>query len=167
MHERTAVDSVDAHSAGVPTFRDLDDADARLFLQAHHVGRIAYSFRDRVDIAPIHYVADDEWVFARTSAGAKLTTLSHNPWCAFEVDTVRGLFDWTSVVVKGKLTVLDAASGPLAASRERGLTLMRELIPSSLTADDPAPERTVLVRLHITEITGRESILAPGRQQSR
>lgn len=163
----TESDNVDTHTAGVPSFRDLDDAEARLFLQAHHVGRVAYSFRDRVDIAPIHYVADDEWIFARTSEGGKLTTLSHNPWCAFEVDSVRGMFEWTSVVVKGQLTVLHAESAPLSAARERGLSLLRELIPSSLTPRDPAPERTVLVRLHIAEITGREAILAPGRQQSR
>lgn len=138
-----------------PRFHELDEAEARSFLHARRLGRIAYSFHDRVDIAPINYAADGDWIYARTSEGAKLATLRHHPWCAFEVDEARGMFDWTSVVVKGKLDILgDGADDKV---REHGVELLRELVPETFTAHDPTPRRSVLVRMHITEITGRRA----------
>jgi nitroimidazol reductase NimA-like FMN-containing flavoprotein (pyridoxamine 5'-phosphate oxidase superfamily) len=143
-----------AHESGSPVFRTLSDAEARAILARHHVGRIAYTFRDRVDIEPIHYAADGDWIYGRTSIGTKLATLAHHPWCAFEVDEVRGLFDWESVVAKGTFYLLDPEVASPDASA-RALTLLRELVPGTLSAHDPAPHRTVLFRIHVNELTGR------------
>jgi uncharacterized protein len=137
-----------------PVFRALSDAEARALLVRHHVGRIAYAFHDRIDIEPIHYVADGDWIYCRTSIGTKLATLAHHPWCAFEVDEVRGTFDWASVVVKGTFYLLDPEVGSPDAS-DRALALLQELVPGTLSADDPAPHRTVLFGIHASEITGR------------
>ena len=54
-----------------------------------HVGRLAFTFHDRVDIEPISHVYSEGWVYARTSPGTKLTTVKHHPWVAFEVDEVQ------------------------------------------------------------------------------
>lgn len=145
---------------GSPEFLELDEEEARHFLRERRLGRIAYSFHDRVDIAPIHYAADDDWIYARTSEGTKLATLRHHPWCAFEVDDVRGMFDWTSVVVKGRMYVLDD-DRVNAAARERALELLRELIPETFTVSDPTPHRSVLIRIHVAEIAGRRAAPAP------
>ncbi|HEX5830521.1 MAG TPA: pyridoxamine 5'-phosphate oxidase family protein, partial [Gemmatimonadaceae bacterium] len=110
------------------------------------------------DIVPIHYVFHDGWLYGRTSPGPKLTTLSHSQWVAFEVDEVHGLFDWTSVVVKGALLLLDAegSTAERAAWRE-GLRLLRELVPTALAEDDPTPHRDVLCRIHVADATGRRA----------
>ena len=84
-----------------PTIRDLTPDESGALLARSHVGRLAFTHHDRVDIEPIGYISDGEWIFGRTSKGAKLSTLLHHPWCAFEVDEVRSMFDWSSVVVKG------------------------------------------------------------------
>jgi hypothetical protein len=76
-----------------PTFRDLDTAEAHQILARNHVGRIAYSFHDRVDIEPISYVYADGVIYLRTTVGSKLTTLARAPWVAFDVDEVVGPFD--------------------------------------------------------------------------
>jgi len=39
-----------------PSFRALDEEESQAILSRNHVGRIAYSFHDRDDIEPIHYV---------------------------------------------------------------------------------------------------------------
>ena len=143
-----------------PVFRALSEDEARSLLVRNHVGRIAYSFHDRVDIEPIHYAVDGDWIYARTSIGAKLATLAHHPWCAFEADEVRGTFDWESVVVKGPFQLLDPQRGSPDAYAH-GLALLRQIIPETLSAEDPAPHRTVLFRVHISEITGRAA--RPGR----
>jgi nitroimidazol reductase NimA-like FMN-containing flavoprotein (pyridoxamine 5'-phosphate oxidase superfamily) len=84
----------------VPVFRDLDLAEIEAMLKEHTYGRLAFSFRDRVDIEPIHYVYESGWLVCRTGPGTKLTLLEHHTWVAFEIDDVRGLFEWRSVVVE-------------------------------------------------------------------
>lgn len=137
-----------------PMIRELSEEESRALLAAHHVGRIAFSVDDRVDILPIHYVFDDGWLYGRTSRGGKFRTLANHAWCAFEVDEVRDKFDWDSVVVKGHLELLDPELGsPDAYSR--GLELMRSLIPGTFSASDPAPHRLILFRVQVGELTGR------------
>lgn len=151
----TSRDSTAATHAS-PTFRELTPAESRALLGRHNVGRIAYSFHDRVDVQPIHYVVSGDWLYGRTSRGEKFLTLAHNPWCAFEVDEVRELFDWDSVVVKGRLELLD----PQIASPdayEEGLKLMSALVPGAFTEVDPVPHRLILFRVHLSEITGRSA----------
>jgi nitroimidazol reductase NimA-like FMN-containing flavoprotein (pyridoxamine 5'-phosphate oxidase superfamily) len=136
--------------------RQLTGVEAAVVLVANRVGRIAYAFQDRVDIEPIHYVYDAPWIFGRTSQGAKVLTLAHNQWCAFETDTVRGMFDWESVVVKGPFYT---NSSPFAAwDYDRALYALRLLEPATLSADDPTPHRKVVFGIHASEISGRCSV---------
>ena len=137
-----------------PAFSVLSDADARALLARHHVGRIAFSLHDRVDIEPVHYALDGDWLFGRTSMGTKLATLAHHPWCAFEVDEVRSLFDWASVVVKGSFHLLDPEQ---AGQYRRAYELLAALVPEIFFPDDPAPHRTILFGIYANEITGRAS----------
>ena len=137
-----------------PHIRDLTPSDNCTLLERHNVGRIAFSFHDRVDIQPIHYVYRDNWIYGRTSRGGKLMTLAHNPWCAFQVDEVRGTFDWESVVVKGYLELLDPELGSPNAYAY-GLELMRRIVPETFTDEDPVPQRSILFRIHASEVTGR------------
>jgi uncharacterized protein len=143
-----------------PTFRELTHDECRTLLERHNVGRIAFSFHDRVDIQPIHYAVSGSWLYGRTSRGSKYLTLAHNPWCAFEVDEVRDLFDWESVVVKGRLELLDPELG-IEDAYEEGLTLMRTLVPGTFSAVDPTPDRLILFRVHMSELSGRSARPGP------
>jgi len=139
-----------------PTFRTLTRAECDALLARHHVGRIAFSFHDRVDVQPIGYVYEAGWIFGRTSEGHKLTTLEHNRWLAFEVDEVHGPFDWASVVVQGSFHRLDPdGSEHDQATVQRAVHLLRDVVPETFTADDPAAFRTVLFRISVGEMTGR------------
>ena len=137
-----------------PVFRSLDDAESRALLARHRVGRLAYAYHDHVDIEPLHYVFDGDWIFGRTSMGSKLSTLGHRPWCAFEVDEIQAMFDWTSVVVKGSFHLLDPESGSPDAYR-RALELLSALLPETFSADDPVPHRTIVFGIYAQELTGR------------
>ena len=139
-----------------PQFSELSERSARALLARNHVGRIAFSFRDRVDIQPIHYVYDDDWLVGRTGVGSKLVRLAHNPWCAFEVDEVHGLFHWDSVVVHGSFTLLDPKVGS-SDLYTRALDLLQRFVPGTMTDRDPAPERVILFAIHLDEIRGRSA----------
>jgi uncharacterized protein len=144
-----------------PTFRTLARHEIDAILDRNHVGRMAFTFHDRVDITPLHYVYDQGWLYGRTSLGTKLSVISHHQWVAFEVDESEGLLDWRSVVVKGHFEILQADLAPVYAQAfTRAVELVRQLAPDALTPEDRTPFRKVLFRIHLDEVTGRESTTA-------
>lgn len=139
---------------GRPAIRELSSEECTALLARNHVGRIAFSYRDHVDIEPISYVFDAGWLYGRTGHGTKLRTLAHNRWVAFETDEVTALFDWRSVVVKGALYLLEA-DGAHVTAHEHAVELLRGLMPHAFSERDPTPERAVLFRIHADQVTGR------------
>jgi nitroimidazol reductase NimA-like FMN-containing flavoprotein (pyridoxamine 5'-phosphate oxidase superfamily) len=121
-----------------------------------HIGRLAFTFHDKVDIEPISYVYEDGWIYARTSPGTKLTTVKHHPWVAFEVDEINGRYDWQSVVVRGTIYFVDPERGLADADEfERALEILRTADQHAMTEKDDAPHRQMIFRIHADEITGR------------
>ena len=136
-----------------PTIRDLTRTEAETVLARNHVGRLAFLGEDhQVDITPIHYVFADGMLHGRTSAGTKLSAVAHRPWVAFETDEVEAAFRWRSVVVRGTIFRLDAHTPKEYAET---LELIRRMVPSALTADDPTPSRDILFRIDVGVISGR------------
>jgi nitroimidazol reductase NimA-like FMN-containing flavoprotein (pyridoxamine 5'-phosphate oxidase superfamily) len=133
------------------TIRDLDTAECEAVLARHHVGRIAFSFKDRVDIQPISYVFEGEWLSCRTEPGTKLETLHHSPWVAFEVDEANGPYDWQSVVIRGTVYLMPEGSPDHAAT----VAAIRRVAPLAFTDADPTPFRNVVFRVYPREMTGR------------
>ncbi|HEY5546948.1 MAG TPA: pyridoxamine 5'-phosphate oxidase family protein [Gemmatimonadaceae bacterium] len=143
-------------TSSTPVFRDLAFGEIEAMLKEHSHGRLAFTFRDRVDIEPIHYVYDDGWLVCRTGPGTKLTQLSHHPWVAFEIDEVRALFEWRSVVVKGTVYFPEADGSPANDEKwQSSVEALRRLVPTALMPDDPTPGRNVVFRIHIDEMHGR------------
>lgn len=141
-----------------PRIRALTSAECEALLARNNVGRIAVAFHDRVDVQPIHYVYEDGWLYGRTSEGAKLTTLAHNQWLAFEVDEVRGIFDWASVVVHGSFHRIDPDGPPShRVAATHAIELLRTIIPETFDVDDPVEFRTVLFRISIGTMRGRQA----------
>lgn len=139
--------------------RDLSRSECEAVLARHSYGRLAFAFRGRVDIEPISFVYEHGWIVGRTSPGTKLTVLTHHPWVAFEVDEVDSPFSWRSVVAKGTVYLFNGGSGgshdPMA--RDRAMAAIQRLAPTAFTAEDPYAQRTVLFRIHVDELHGRES----------
>ena len=139
-----------------PVIREMSETSAVALLKRNAVGRLAFSFHDRVNIEPIHYVYSDGWIFARTSHGVKADTLEHMPWVAFEVDEIKGTFDWKSVVVQGTVYRVSRDGSQIeAALWERGVKLLRRIVPETGGDDDPVPFRTLVFGIHVNSLTGR------------
>jgi len=139
-----------------PSFRDLTQAQCRAMLARHNVGRLAYTFHDRVDVEPIGYVYVGGGLLFRTAPGSKLHTLAHHPWVALEIDEVEGVFDWRSVVAHGTVYILHDTGSDIEVSAYRAaVRSLRRLVPGTLGEGDPVPFRTVVAKLHIDRMTGR------------
>jgi hypothetical protein len=148
-------------SQQTPVIRALDRAACEEFLARCHVGRVAFTTHQRVDIEPLHYAFLDGWIYGRTSPGSKLDVVAHRHWVVFEVDEVAGVFDWRSVVVHGAWFNRHDAPPAEHAAWERGLDALRQLVPDALMPNDPVPFRTEVFRIHLDEVTGRECQPAP------
>jgi uncharacterized protein len=123
------------------------------------VGRLAYAWKNHVDIEPLHYVYDAGWIYGRTSAGTKLEAAGEK-WApvAFEVDEVEAIFSWRSVVIHGGFYVLPADGAEWEqAEWRRGVELVRQLIPETFTDNDPVAHRTTIFRIAVQEASGREA----------
>lgn len=148
-----------------PSYRELTQEECEALLTRNHVGRVAFTFHDHADIEPVNYVYAHGWLHGRTAPGAKIAVLRHHPWVAFEVDEVDGFFDWRSVVVKGVVHMPDPEGSPDDRDAYAHiLRHLRDLIPETLTASDPAPGRLLLFRIHIDEMSGRAA--SPGAWQA-
>jgi nitroimidazol reductase NimA-like FMN-containing flavoprotein (pyridoxamine 5'-phosphate oxidase superfamily) len=143
----------------MPSIRELTDAEARALLARGHVGRLAYDRNETIEIEPITYSYDDDWIFGRTSVGTKLASLAQHPRCAFEIDEVAGPFEWMSVVVKGTFYLLDPEAGS-PALYGRAMEKVRELVPAAFSYSDPAPTRSFLFGIYVSTISGRASEMA-------
>lgn len=152
--------SLSTPHAPAPAFSVLDRDECLALLNRHAVGRLAYAFHDRVDIQPVHYVHSAGYLYGRTAEGSKLDTLAHNRWVAFEVDEVRGLFDWASAVVHGAFyrLDLDAAAPKERDAAARAAALLDNVVPNTLALGDPVPFRTVLFRVAVDEVSGRRAV---------
>ena len=139
-----------------PRIVALSRAQCITLLGRNHVGRLAYSFRDAVDIVPLYYAYADDWIYARTSPGQKLAKLRHHRWVAFEVDEIYGMFDWSSVVIHGALYLLEP-DAVATETWEHAVSVLQRTFPDAFTDRDPVPFRTAIFRVHVDAVTGRRA----------
>ena len=142
-----------------PTFREMDESECLELIARNHVGRVAYARGNHIDLEPIHYVYSDGWLYGRTSAGKKIEMTGYSWWpVAFEVDEVEDLFRWRSVVVHGGFyTIPPDGSGHEVEEWTKGVGLLRTLVPQTFTEDDPVPWRTIVFRIAVQEVRGKEA----------
>ena len=143
-----------------PIFRQLDREESLGILSRNHVGRVAYARQNQVDIEPVHYVYSDGWIYGRTSKGRKMQTTGYSWWpVAFEVDELDDLFHWRSVIVHGGFYAIPSRGADWEVEEwKRGVELLRTLIPETFREKDPVPFRTILFRIAVQEVTGREAV---------
>ncbi len=143
----------------LPSFYELSEAECRALLARHGVGRLAFlAAGPRVDIQPLGYVLRGDWLFMRSAYGAKLEALERNPYVAFEVDEVRGPFDWESVVVHGTIYLLSPTGSDVDRSTfADAVEALRSVMPEALTPNDPVPSRSNVYGLRIDEVRGRSA----------
>jgi nitroimidazol reductase NimA-like FMN-containing flavoprotein (pyridoxamine 5'-phosphate oxidase superfamily) len=143
-----------------PVFRHLEREACEAILARNHVGRLAYARSNQIDIEPVHYVYSDGWIYGRTAEGRKIETTGYAWWpVAFEVDEVEALFRWRSVVVHGGFYTIPFRGVEMEVEEwKRGVAALRTLIPETFTADDPVAFRTILFRIAVQEVSGREAL---------
>jgi uncharacterized protein len=160
--KRNATAAMLAARPGDVVIRELSRDEVEETINRNRVGRIAFSFHDRVDIQPIHYIYERGWLYGRTSEGEKIYTLKHNQWIAFEIDEVNDLFEWRSVVVHGSFWIIHPQGSPRAEELwAKAAKLVAQIVPGALTENDPVSFRHTLFRIAVGDAQGREATVKP------
>lgn len=139
----------------------LDDASIERVLKSAILGRIGMHVAGRTYVVPITYAYDGTSVYCHSNDGLKLRMMREHSLVCFEVDRMRDLVNWESVIAWGNYEEL---SGDEAL---RGLTMIVERIRPLITSDivHPSPVKAgserkpagpaVVFRIRLHEKTGR------------
>ena len=109
---------------------------------------------------PVNYWYDGEDVYCHSAEGQKLRMMRANPSVCFEVDTMRDMTHWESVVAQGRFEELGPKeTTQVITSFDRWLRPRKPSTtadPASVVdPDDPSRPRTVAFRIRLGQKTGR------------
>lgn len=87
-------------------FGDLDTYQIDDVLTKQFVGRIGCSLQGETYIVPISFAYEDNYIYCLTKEGKKATIMRENPKVCFQVDEMKTMANWRSVVVQGRFEEL-------------------------------------------------------------
>jgi nitroimidazol reductase NimA-like FMN-containing flavoprotein (pyridoxamine 5'-phosphate oxidase superfamily) len=133
---------------------ELSASEVEQVLRDGRVGRVGCHAEGQTYVVPIAYGYDGECAYAQSADGLKVRTMRANPNVCFEVDEIRTIFDWRSVIAWGTYEELWGGAEE-AASR-----LLREHfagLPPEASAHPrrSAIGRRIYYRLRFFRKTGR------------
>lgn len=79
----------------------LNNAEIEEVLKGQLLGRIACHADDTIYIVPVSYAYDGQYVYVRSKDGMKIDIMRKNPQVCFEVEALRDMGDWQTVVAWG------------------------------------------------------------------
>jgi uncharacterized protein len=142
---------------------NLNTEEIEKVLHSQIVGRIGCHADGITYIVPISYVYDGTYIYGHTGEGQKITMMRKNPKVCFEVDTMKNMANWQSVIAQGEFSELKDE----AARKEALQKLVDRVLPiiSSETthlsphwpfpAEDINTIKGVVYRIRLLEKTGR------------
>lgn len=141
----------------------LTDKQTDALLASRQIGRIGCHDGHKIYVVPVTYVYDGEYIYCHSREGLKLDILRKNPRLCFQVDHIRQMNDWDSVIIQGvfeelKGTAAESAAG-LLISRLKDTVTSKTALPHE-PGDSPDRRETkgftaILFRISILERTGR------------
>ena len=143
--------------------KELDSRQIESLLATAIVGRLACHYDGETYLLPISYVYDNNCIYCLSREGKKINIMRKNPKVAFEVDDIRDISNWQSVLVQGSFEeVLKKEERMLVVhkllSRFQPIlsTIRAELGNDWPFCDDNNDHpRVIMFRIAIREKTGR------------
>jgi hypothetical protein len=136
--------------------RELDEQSAIKFISERGFARLGCVLETGEPyVVPVNYLFQDNSVYIHSSPGLKLEALSRNPRACLQVDEIKNLFEWQSVIAFG--TFEEVKDRRL---HEEIMDLMLKIF-QKLTPADAVREgvesngERVLFRINIDRVTGR------------
>lgn len=144
-------------------FGKLNEEDIEALLKRQVIGRIGCHADNTTFIVPISYAYDDGCIYVHTKEGLKINLMRKNPSVCFEVDEMKDMANWKTVIAWGEFEELKEPE-----ERNKGLMhLVNRLLPMvssetthlfpdwPFTSDDISVIKGIVFRIRLTRKTGR------------
>ena len=141
----------------------LNPAEIEEVLKQQFIGRIGCHADGITYVIPISYAYKDGYIYGRTKEGMKVTMMRKNPDICFQVDHMKNMANWQSVIGWGKFEELTGKT-----ERDRALQyLVDRILPlissatTHLTPEWPFPLNDIssidgiVFRILLNKKTGR------------
>jgi nitroimidazol reductase NimA-like FMN-containing flavoprotein (pyridoxamine 5'-phosphate oxidase superfamily) len=81
---------------------ELNEKQIEELLSQQITGRLACYADEQLYLVPINYVYKDSCIYGHSAFGKKIEMMRKNPDVCFEVDEIKSIFNWKSVVTWGR-----------------------------------------------------------------
>jgi nitroimidazol reductase NimA-like FMN-containing flavoprotein (pyridoxamine 5'-phosphate oxidase superfamily) len=82
--------------------RELNNTQIEDLLKDQVIGRIGCHSAETMYVVPVHYVYDGTNIYCHSAQGMKIDMMRQNPQVCFEVDKIKDVTNWQSVIAWGK-----------------------------------------------------------------
>ncbi len=150
-------------------FKNLNNKQIEKVISENIFGRLGCHADGETYVVPVSYAYDSKYIYFRSFEGLKLSMMRKNPKVCFQIDTIKDMADWESVIVWGTFEELTNKK-----DRNLGLkTLMSRTLPEissemvKFSAEWPFPTSNysqiegIVYRIRITKKSGRSEVLDP------
>jgi nitroimidazol reductase NimA-like FMN-containing flavoprotein (pyridoxamine 5'-phosphate oxidase superfamily) len=134
-------------------------------LKENILGRIGCNDGTKTYVVPINYVYDGKFIIGQSMEGMKIYMMRNNPVVCFEVDEMKSLTNWKSVIAWGEYQELTAERDryyamKLFVDKMMHAKISDAAIPPEITEKSmhlflPESIKPIIYRIVITEKTGR------------
>lgn len=143
---------------------ELSAQEIEDILKSSVVGRVGCCAQQKMYVVPVTYTYDGEYIIGNTVEGMKINMLRQNPECCFEVDIVKDLANWQSVIAWG--TFEELSGDEAEKSLQKLINKLEPLIsgetsqpqrmgPSSAHRMATYSKNPIIYRIRLTEKSGR------------
>lgn len=136
-----------------------------MVLKENILGRIGCSHEGKTYIVPTNYVYDGKSIICHSLAGMKIDIMRKNPAVCFEVESIKSMTEWKTVILHGHFQELTDETDRYRAMKLLVDKTLRLKISESAVLPERAEKRMhprspgafkpIIYRIIITEKTGR------------
>ena len=144
---------------------NLSTSAARTLLQTNVLGRIGCTDAKKTYVVPVNYVYDGTSIIGHSVEGLKIRMMRKNPRVCFEVDEMKSLRNWKSVIAWGNYQELTNERDRYEAMKLFVDRMMYLKISQTATPPEVSENRVhshtrgnikpVIYRIVIEEMSGR------------
>lgn len=131
----------------------MSQEQTRALLVRGQVGRLGCVVDGGPYVVPVSYVYSEDSIYVHSLAGRKIEALRLNPRACLQVDEIRDVYQWESVIAYGRYEEI-TDDGERAWAVRRLMLKFPELTPVESIPVHDGQSSVIVFAIRIQEITG-------------
>jgi uncharacterized protein len=134
---------------------ELDKNQIEDFLKSELIGRIGCYGDGKVYVVPVTYAYENGYIYGHTKDGLKIRMMRNNPNVCFEIDWMKNMKNWKSVIVYGTIEELKGDNA------KNGLEILFKRIMSIVSETPSQIEPPNHNNIDVEDFAFQQSFLSP------